>query len=240
MDKKSKLYIFSDFDGTVTYKDIGDEIFKEYGQFEPFNSQLKNREIDIKDYWKILCSSLISGTSEQTIIDYSLSADIDPWFAKLANYCKDNNIPISVLSDGFESYIKPVLDKLELSWIPVFCNKLIFNDDGSIEPFYPYASESCDCFCASCKRNSMLSQIPVDAIVVFIGDGYSDYCAAEHSDIIFAKKNLAAYCTENKIPHYNFSNFFDVYRILTEIIPKKQLKTRNQAKQLRNKAYETE
>lgn len=239
MDKLSKLYIFSDFDGTITFKDIGDEIFKEFGQFEPHNSQLKNKDLGIKDYWKIICSTLKTGINEQNIIDYAIAAEIDPWFEKAANYCRQTNIPFAVISDGFESYISPILKKNELDWIPVYCNKLIFNN-GIVEPFYPYASESCNCLCASCKRNSMLSQVPEDAIVVFIGDGYSDYCAAEHSDIIFAKKHLAAYCTQNKIPHYNFSNFFDVYRILTEIIPKKKLKVRNQAKQLRNKAFETE
>ncbi|MDQ1265330.1 MAG: 2-hydroxy-3-keto-5-methylthiopentenyl-phosphate phosphatase, partial [Bacteroidota bacterium] len=74
-------------------------------------------------------------------------------------------------------------------------------------------------------------------IITFIGDGYSDFCAAEHSDIIFAKKSLAANCNKNKLPHYPYSNFFDVSRIFRDIIPKGKIKARNQARQLRNRAF---
>ena len=240
MKEKPEIYIFTDFDGTITLKDIGDEIFKQFGSFEPHHSQLKAGELDIKDYWKIACNTFQKGTTEQTLIDYALSVDIDPWFKKFADYCKEQDFHLSVISDGFSSYINPILEKLELDNVKVYSNHLTFESDGSIVPHYPYASEACDCMCASCKRNEMLSNIPIDAIVVFIGDGYSDFCAAEHSDIIFAKKDLARFCVENKLPHYHYSNFFDVMRIFTDIIPKKKLKVRNQAKQLRKKAYECE
>jgi 2-hydroxy-3-keto-5-methylthiopentenyl-1-phosphate phosphatase len=237
--KKKNLYIFTDFDGTITIKDIGDELFKEFGLFEPYNTQLRNGILKIEDYWKILCSGLKKGINEKIITEYAGNFEIDPYFKKFTDYCRDNSIPLAVVSDGFDSYINPVMKKIGAEWIPVHCNKMIF-ENGNITPYYPMANESCNCPCASCKRNIILSEVPEDAIITFIGDGYSDYCAAEHTDIIFAKKELAAYCNEKKLPHYPFSSFFDIYKIITEIIPKKKLKQRNQAKQLRKKAYEIE
>ncbi len=239
MKKIPPVYIFTDFDGTITIKDIGDEIFKEFGQFEPYHSQLKSGQLDIKDYWVAVCNTLKPGLKEQDIINYALKSEIDPWFTKFAEYCKNNNYPLFVVSDGFSSYIKPILMKLNLLYIPVISNYLTF-EGNKIIPHYPLATESCNCLSASCKRNAILTQIPVDAIVVFIGDGYSDFCAAEHSDIIFAKNDLARFCVENKIPHYHYKSFFDVLRIFESVLPKKKLKHRNQAIQLRQKAYEIE
>lgn len=301
--QNTKIRVFTDFDGTITIKDLGDEIFKTYGQFEPYNSQLKNREIDIKDYWKILCSTFPDDFTESTISDYALTAEIDPYFKNFAEYCKSNNIPLHVVSDGFDSYITPILKRENLDYLPLASNKLIFNSENydsdalckldrtplspflqrgeirhfltpssqegaggvlsqgtpllrgagdvsfqdfnsshnsNITPIYPGASESCRCFCASCKRNFVLSNTDEDEIIIFIGDGYSDYCAAEHSDIIFAKKHLAAYCNANKIPHYPFSTFFDVKRLLNDAISKGKLKKRNQAEVKRKNAFEAE
>lgn len=239
MNSQFKINVFVDFDGTITSKDIGDEIFKEFGQFEPYHKQLVNGELKIKDYWQKVCSTIRENVSPDMIIDYAIQSEIDPYFKKFANYCKDQNIPITIISDGFDLYINPILSNSELDWIKVYSNKLI-NNNGKFIPYFPMASESCNCLSASCKRNEVLTQTDDDTLIIFIGDGYSDYCVAEHSDIIFAKKNLAAYCNKNRIPHYPFSSFFDVYRIFTSVLPKKTLRFRHQAKLLRKKSFEIE
>jgi 2,3-diketo-5-methylthio-1-phosphopentane phosphatase len=239
MRKELPLYIFTDFDGTISLKDIGDEIFKKFSNFELYISQLLSGEINIYKYWESVCANLSSNVTEETINDFALTFDIDPNFKKFTGYCKENNIPLTIISDGFDVYIDAFLKTHKIDRIKVFCNKLIFNSGKAI-PYFPYAGESCKCLSAVCKRNSMLSEVPEDAVIIFIGDGFSDYCAAEHSDIIFAKDKLAAYCNEKKIPHYPYSTFFDVYQILTDIIKKKKYKIRNQARLLRKKAFEIE
>jgi 2-hydroxy-3-keto-5-methylthiopentenyl-1-phosphate phosphatase len=45
---------------------------------------------------------------------------------------------------------------------------------------------------------------------VFIGDGYSDTCAAHEADLLFAKKDLALYCLEKHIPFTEYDTFDDV------------------------------
>lgn len=234
-----KIAVFTDFDGTITTKDLGDELFIQHGKFEPYHSQLLEGELLIEDYWKTLFRELNPGTNEETVRQFAVGAEYDPYFKTFADFCRKESIPLKVVSDGFDAYIKPVLENMGLGDLPVACNEMIFEDDGPI-PSFPGASESCDCLCASCKRNSVLKELPEGHIIVFIGDGYSDFCAAAHADIIFAKKNLAAHCNEEKIPHHPFSNFFDVYRIFRSIIEKGKLKTRRQAELLRKKAYETE
>lgn len=239
MKKDYPIYIFTDFDGTITNDDIGDEIFKTFGQFEPFNTQLKAGKLNIKDYWVAVCKTLKPNLTEQDIINFALKADVDPWFTKFSDFCQKNNYPLTIISDGFSNYIIPILEKLNLAHIPVFSNYLTFKNN-SITPHFPFASESCNCLCASCKRNAMLTQIPIDTVTIFIGDGYSDFCIAQHSDLIFAKNDLARFCVENKIPHHHYKTFFDIIRIIDSVLSKKKLKPRNQAIQLRQKAYEIE
>jgi 2,3-diketo-5-methylthio-1-phosphopentane phosphatase len=233
------IHVFCDFDGTIANKDLGDELFKELGEFEPHHTYLMNHDINIRQYWKIVCSTLKFGTTSEIIAEWSEKFDIDPYFKLFAEYCKISNIHLSIVSDGFAQYINPVMNKLDLDYLPVYCNDMIFSD--VITPVFSGASESCSCLCASCKRNVVINNVPEDGIIVFIGDGYSDFCAAEHSDIIFAKKSLAAYCNTNKIPHYPFKNFFDVKRIFeNQILIQNKLKLRRQAELKRIKAFETE
>ena len=235
-----RIKIFTDFDGTITKKDLGDEIFKIYGQFEPYHTQLIHKEIGIKEYWRLLFKTLPKDLTELEINKHALTYEIDAYFMDFVNFCNEMNIELSVVSDGFEQYIKPILDKLKLNHITVKCNKMLFTDDGII-PFFSGADESCNCMSASCKRNAVINYAYDDTIIVFIGDGYSDFCAAEHSDIIFAKRNLAVYCNENKIPHHHFGTFFDIIQILKKILKEKsRIKQRNQALIKRKLAFESE
>ena len=46
--------------------------------------------------------------------------------------------------------------------------------------------------------------------IVFIGDGVSDYCAADKADFLWAKSSLIKYCEKNNIKHSKFQDFSDI------------------------------
>jgi 2-hydroxy-3-keto-5-methylthiopentenyl-1-phosphate phosphatase len=233
---KFEIIVFSDFDGTITSIDLGDEIFRKFGELEPYNSQLKSGFINVKQYWHLVCKTLKKDLTINEIEEFAFSAEIDSNFVNFANTCSKENWKLSIVSDGFEEYINPILKKHNLDYLQVTCNKLE-KIGTSFIPVYSGASESCNCLSASCKRNVILNNSNEESILVYIGDGYSDYCAAEHCDVIFAKKNLATYLSGKKIPYHPFKNFFDVKRILMSIIENKKIKKRNQAFLLREKAF---
>ncbi|MBM2816187.1 MAG: phosphoserine phosphatase [Ignavibacteria bacterium] len=235
-----QLAIYSDFDGTITVKDIGDEIFKEFGEFEPWNTMLRNDEIEIKNYWHKLCSSLRSGLKKSEIEAWAKNAEIDAFFAEFAGFCKARNYRLTVISDGFDAYIKPIFAENGFKAIEFSCNKLIFRDNQPPEPVFPGATEGCNCKVASCKRNAILKTASEGEIIVYIGDGYSDCCGVKYSDIVFAKKELAAFCNKEKIPHYPWKSFFDVRITLENILKKGKIKPRTEAKKLRNEAFKNE
>lgn len=242
------ISVYSDFDGTIVRQDLGNEMFIKYGQFQPYNTLLKSGEMDIKDYWHTLCRTLslpddiikqYGFFSQEFFKNFIDEFDIDVNFPTFYNFCRNQNIELSIISDGFVNYILPVLDKIGINNTAIFANKLIIGSN-TVTPHFYGASESCECMCASCKRNSVISCAPGDNVLVYIGDGHSDLCAAEHCDIIFAKSALSAYLNEKRIPHYNFSNFFDVYRIFSNLVTNGKYKIRHQAFLNRKRAFERE
>jgi 2,3-diketo-5-methylthio-1-phosphopentane phosphatase len=240
MIKQRKIQIFTDFDGTITLKDIGDELFKDFGKFEPYHTQLVKGKLKIDDYWNVVFKSLRTDLNKEIIAEYAMNFEIDNYFLEFYNFCKLNFIDLAIVSDGYYEYIHPVLEKHGLDQIKLYCNRMIFQDNGNIMPQFVYASESCNCLSASCKRNIILTKSEPDSILIYIGDGASDFCPAQYSDIIFAKKNLAKYCNDNKLPHYPFKDFYTIYLTLTNIITKNKIKPRNQSRILRKKAFEIE
>ncbi len=235
---RPEVFIYTDFDGTITKKDLGDDLFIQYGQFEPYHTLLISGQLEIKEYWRQLFATLPE-LDKEFVRRYAFEQETDAYFPAFAKYCEASGIPLAVVSDGFDAYIEPVLEKIGLSELPVYANKMEFSS-GRAKPVFTLPSESCKCLVASCKRNRILIKTPPDAVIVYIGDGYSDFCASEHADVIFAKGNLAKYCSSNRIPFHNFNTFFEVLQIIKKLVHDKRLKPRHQAYLKRKSAFESE
>ena len=50
--------------------------------------------------------------------------------------------------------------------------------------------------------------------LVYVGDGYSDRCAALVADRVFATDGLADYLAERGVPHERFETFHEVVAAL--------------------------
>ncbi len=241
-----KIYIFLDLDGTITQNDLTDVIFKKYGNFDDTLAKLINKEISIFDYWREFAKVLPIDFLNHGLNEIIQSEQIDPYFISFIELCKNYNLPVAIITDNFDlivdKYLKAKLpeniyqDKIQNN---IYCNRLLKTENGFIVQF-PFANENCQCMSAVCKRNVILTSTPDDSIVIYVGDGFSDFCAAEVADIIFAKKALAKYCSEKRVPHYTYKSFFDIERILRKLLNQAQLRQRYQAHLNRKKAYEIE
>ncbi len=234
------LHIFCDFDGTISSIDIGDALFAEFGRQEPYRTQLKSRELHIRDYWKVMAANLMEPLTHEKLDRFLLSIPPDPGFAGLLELVRANGIPFTIVSDGFDLYIDRYLELHGFEPIPTFCNQARLTSEGGMDIAYPHAVEGCECFCATCKRNVVLTESAPDARIVHIGDGISDYCPAEHADIIFAKGALAAYCNERSLPHHPFRTLHDVTRVLRGLIERRRIRPRRQAELKRRRSIERE
>lgn len=233
------LSIFCDFDGTITTVDTGDEFFAEFSPaFDESMARLMRGNATVRDYYHDVVKAL-PPLSSAMIQDFAQRHPIDAYFADFVKYCHEIGFPLTIVSDGFKEYIEPILAVNGLFSVPYFANGMRESHEQML-PVFPHASESCSCFCASCKRNIVLTSTPPETLIVYIGDGYSDMCAASHADIIFAKGALASYCATERIPHYPFRTFFDIIRLMKNGLEQKKFRPRHQAVLLRKKAYEIE
>jgi 2-hydroxy-3-keto-5-methylthiopentenyl-1-phosphate phosphatase len=56
--------------------------------------------------------------------------------------------------------------------------------------------------------------VPENENVVYVGDGYSDRCAAQAANRIFARDGLAAYLDEQGVAYERYDDFFDIAKAL--------------------------
>jgi 2,3-diketo-5-methylthio-1-phosphopentane phosphatase len=240
MSDLPKLQVFLDFDGTISIGDVGDALVQTFGSFEPLHTQLLNGQFTVAEYYRRAATGFSPNANEGAVASFVDSRELDAGLVPLVKWCTDNSFPVTVVSDGFDVYIQPLLHRAGiLEHVEVSSNRLSFAG-GSWHPSFPGASESCSCFCASCKRNAILTRIADDDVVVYVGDGRSDACAVRFADIVFAKGTLAASCTAEGIPHHTYRSLTEVLIILQRRMKDNDFPRRRQARLARKRAYESE
>ena len=212
---KSKPLIFCDFDGTIAVDDVGYQLFHHFSgrrndELMPDwkSGRMSNREVLVKE------AAMVTANPEE-IIAFIDKMKLDPTFAPFVKLCQKNNIKPVVLSEGLDFYIEHLLKKNSLDHLPMLANHGIM-ENKTIRIEFPYKNQNCTrCGCCKGERiDEYRAEADDGAVVVFVGDGYSDTCGAERADIIMAKKDLANYCRDKNIDFVPFDTFEDVGRFL--------------------------
>jgi 2-hydroxy-3-keto-5-methylthiopentenyl-1-phosphate phosphatase len=112
-----------------------------------------------------------------------------------------------ILSSGFHELIEPILAREGVA-LEVRANRLDRGANGLHVRWRDAAL--CDVCGDLCKRGGLP---PGD--VVFVGDGYSDRCAALAARRVFARDDLAAYLEEQGVSFEPFDTLDDVLASLT-------------------------
>lgn len=202
--------VFCDFDGTISRRDVG------YNMFHHFSGG-KNDE---------LLPAWIEGTlstrdclrkeaemvhaDPETILTFLDSFDIDETFVPFEARCRAAGVPVIVMSEGLDLYIKRILGRYGLGHLPLMCNSG-FMEKGTIRIEFPHENHVCKT-CGNCKgeRIAEYRAAHPGCRTVFVGDGYSDACAAREADWLFAKKDLRTYCEKHNIEFNSYRTFEDV------------------------------
>ena len=234
----NKFKVFVDFDGTITKIDVGEAIFREFGNAEETDkivADLLSNKITARKCWELLFAT-IERIDTEKLDEFIGRMNIDPTFHQFHNYCSNNNIDLFVLSDGFDYYINRIFNKEKLNHLKIFANNLIINDKNEMIPSFPYFDIDCQTS-ANCKRNHVLNNSGDEEFTVYIGDGNSDKYSTQFCDFIFAKDDLLKYCEKERITFFSFKNFEDVITRLESLRTKKRLKKRYQAELKRREIY---
>lgn len=236
MNKNFKIFV--DFDGTISKTDVGEAIFREFGNKEKVNQiidDLLNDRISAKDSWLALCNS-VKNLNKNKFDEFIDKIEIDSTFIAFKKYCEENKFRLFVLSDGFDYYIQRIFNKEKISDLIVYSNKLNITELNNLVPSFPYLDLSCKSS-ANCKRNHIISLSSDEDYTVFIGDGNSDKYTVQFCDFIFAKDDLLKFCELERITYFPFENFNDVSNKINELNSRKRLKKRHQAELKRKELY---
>lgn len=112
-----------------------------------------------------------------------------------------------ILSSGFHELIEPVLAREQVA-LEVRANRL----DARLDGWRPIWRDEAVCATCgeACKRGALTGER-----YVFLGDGYSDRCAALAAERVFARDGLARYFDEQGIPYEPFETLHDVAAALS-------------------------
>ena len=198
-----------DYDGTVTESDLLDRVAKEFGDPAVYQEvedgldegRMPLREVITREF------APVTATLDEVVTWVLEHAKPRAGFADFVRRARADGWDVHIVSSGFHELIEPVLAREGVE-VAVHANRIDPRPDGwVVEWRYPDDCEECG---ESCKR----SLLPPGE-VVYVGDGYSDRCAALASDRVFATAGLARYLAGRGAPCEPFSDFHALSQALT-------------------------
>ncbi len=232
-------HIYCDFDATVTVNDLWDKLFKEFGDpyafkvWEKFNTGEYTAQQCIKE----ACATVKCADADELKAMFE-AEPLRPGFLEFVEFCADANIILTIVSDGFSIYIRTIFEKYGID-IPYFANRVELTKDGTLSAEFQHARESCR-FCGACKCGTIVTTSGDEDTIVYIGDGYSDHCPVEISDVVFARDMLSKFCSKSGIPYHPYEDFFTVRDILKKYFAERPKYKRLEAVKKRKDLYKVE
>jgi 2,3-diketo-5-methylthio-1-phosphopentane phosphatase len=219
--------------------DIWDKLFKEFG--DPYAFKVWEK-FNTGEYTAAQCiteaCSTVQGANEEAMNAMFTAEPLRPGFIEFAEFCKLQHIPLTIVSDGFSIYIRSIFAHYGID-IPFYTNTVELTKSGTLTAEFPFGRESCK-FCGACKCGTIMTTSEDEDTVVYIGDGYSDHCPVEISDVVFARDMLSRFCSKNGIPYHPFEDFLQVQDILKKYLAERPKYKRLEASKKRKKLYTIE
>ncbi len=214
--KPSPIYVFTDFDGTITRRDLLYHLLDVAApeDWRAIEDALTAEQLEEKSALQREFDLL--NISLEEAIEIVLDVPIDPHFAPFARFCQQHHIPLEILSGGFEQFISAYLKKHQLDFIPFHSNRARVENNrwqiiGAPNPKIRN-------LCNHCKTYWLHQKQQAGYVIVYIGDGNTDRCPATHAHYRFAKGDLARYLEKHDYPYIPFENFADVLSKFQSIV----------------------
>ncbi|HLM32752.1 MAG TPA: MtnX-like HAD-IB family phosphatase [Gaiellaceae bacterium] len=205
----SQRTLVVDFDGTITEQDVLDEIARTFGDDEVYrevDEALDRNGITLHEVLRREFEPVRAPLGE--VVEWiHANASIRPGFGELVELARERGWRLVVVSSGFRQLIEPVLERAGIEGLELVSNEVDPDPEGWRITFFD--ESRCEICGEACKRMTVRSVVD-GGEVVYVGDGYSDRCAAEDADLVFARRGLAAYLTERGVPFEPFDDFFQI------------------------------
>lgn len=210
--------IFVDFDGTITDLDVVDRIAQTFGDPDVYREVDEGLEARTMTLHEVLRRELepVRAPLEEVVEWVLEHTTVRPGFDRLVRLAEERGWHLVVLSSGFRELIVPVLEREGLAGVEVVSNEVDPLPTGWRVRFRDEAV--CSVCEEPCKRGAVLERAN-GRVRVYVGDGFSDRCAAQASDLVFARRGLAAFLAEEGVPFEPFEDFHHVVAVIERTYP---------------------
>jgi 2-hydroxy-3-keto-5-methylthiopentenyl-1-phosphate phosphatase len=198
------MTLILDWDGTATVDDTLIVALREFGDWQVYldaAAALRRGEITLHEEIRRDAES-IRAPIDEVVAWLRENLELRPGFHELAEAYR----PL-IVSSNFRQLIEPILEREGVE-LEVRANNVEWNAAGWLATFRNGDA------CATCGEPCKRADLPTNGEVVYVGDGYSDRCAAQAADRIFARDSLAHYLDEQAVAYEPFGDLFDVARAL--------------------------
>ncbi|MCW2974607.1 MAG: 2,3-diketo-5-methylthio-phosphopentane phosphatase [Thermoleophilia bacterium] len=207
-----RMLIVADFDGTITEVEPLTYLAARFAPklYASWEDQLHSGEASLRDVF-------VSGFSEVTVSAAELvgtavrEVPIRAGFRELIDHARGHGDRLVVLSAGFRQIIEPMLAHGGVGDVELIANEMVVDAGGMRASFRELPT--CPVCGEPCKRGD-IERLRAEGTpgehVVLIGDGYSDRCAAEIVDTVFARDPLCGYLDESGVPYVRYDDFAPV------------------------------
>jgi 2,3-diketo-5-methylthio-1-phosphopentane phosphatase len=200
-----------DFDGTVTEKDVGDEICERFAapEWKQIDDAWVRNEISLPEAQRRMWALAECGESE-ALAHARAVGRLRPGLDQLLDSVERRGGEVWLASGGFDFYIRALLGTRLARFGRTYFNGARFRD-GVVQVDFPHDQLACG-RCAVCKGKVCELAQSRGERVVFVGDGASDRCAIGRADLLCAVEGslLARACEERGVDYLPFRELADV------------------------------
>ena len=195
------MRLFVDWDGTVTVEDSLVQVIHAFGD-PSILAELEPRVgVDLTLHEEIAAEFAAVGVPLEDVVEWVLAnIEVRPGLDELAELR-----PV-IVSAGFHELIEPVLRREGIE-LEVLANSVEARPDGWRVSFRD------ETVCASCGEPCKRAGV-AGPPYTYVGDGYSDRCAAVAADRVFARDSLARHLDRLGLHHEPFDDLRDVAALL--------------------------
>jgi HAD superfamily phosphoserine phosphatase-like hydrolase len=219
-DRRRRLTILCDFDGTLCPVDTTDALLARHADaaWTEVEAAWEQGEIDAFTCMREQVALLRANAADIGRLAGELR--LDPHARSFAAACREAGAELVIVSDGLADLISPLLAQGGLD-VPLRANRLASAGDGWMLDT-PFRRVDCQAGAGHCKC-AALDPGPGhqgEDLVVVIGDGRSDLCVARRADLVLARdgesgpSTLLTACRREGLAHVPFRDFRDVLEAL--------------------------
>ncbi len=201
----------SDFDGTITLRDVGDHLLLHYGFSDKKTiEESYSLKIRVEDFMKRAFAG--AKLSEEVIAAFVREkVKARPGFRNFILYCEKHGVPFEIASGGVDLYADPFFRKHGVTVKSFFGKARVV--EGGIRIRYPFLRRT---DLSSFKESRVKRFKRSGRRVVFFGDGPNDLKAAAAADKVYAAGRLLKLCRERGIKASPLTGFAPAVKFLRQ------------------------